>query len=264
MLIGNFSKSNIFSLRVFASLREAFFLFIYNIQSGLAFDWWFDIHFHAAIFSADGIGLQRGIFVGVIGVGTGFDVEREAMVGAGERLADEVTILQRQACVGAGIGDGVHRALDVEHHEIAPAGLNALAAIGGKIFDFSDIDPLGHVIDSLFNLKSSQDWSSTLDQQFIQTQKIVIEQAHHFLKSEPTEDAWWLRPAADLLVKNDVKLHEKLIVIMEQRIQADTQYLDISIPTAIEAIKLTWYENMHNMQNPDLTVYVPESDCDEL
>ena len=62
----------------------------------------------------------------------------------------------------------------------------------------------------------------------------------------------------------DHKLHEKLIVIMEQRIQADTQYLDISLPTAIDAIKLNWYENMHNMQNPDLTVYVPESDCDEL
>ena len=62
----------------------------------------------------------------------------------------------------------------------------------------------------------------------------------------------------------DQDLHDKLIVIMEKRIQAETHYLDVDLLTAIDAIKLAWYHNMHNLKNPDLTVYVPDTDCEDL
>ena len=62
----------------------------------------------------------------------------------------------------------------------------------------------------------------------------------------------------------DICLHEKLISVMEQRIQNENQYLDVELPTAIDAIKLSWYENMHQMKNPDLSVYVPETDPEDL
>ena len=62
----------------------------------------------------------------------------------------------------------------------------------------------------------------------------------------------------------DTRLHEKLISVMEQRIQNENQYLDVELPTAIDAIKLSWYENMHQMKNPDLSVYVPETDPEDL
>ena len=55
----------------------------------------------------------------------------------------------------------------------------------------------------------------------------------------------------------DHKMHEKLIETMEKRIQAENQYLDVELPGAIDAIKLDWYQHMHNFKNPDLTVYVP-------
>ena len=51
---------------------------------------------------------------------------------------------------------------------------------------------------------------------------------------------------------------------MEQRIQNENQYLDVELPTAIDAIKLSCYENMHQMKNPDLSVYVPETDPEDL
>ena len=62
----------------------------------------------------------------------------------------------------------------------------------------------------------------------------------------------------------DQKLQEKLITTMEQRIQTESQYLDVVLPGAIDAIKLDWYQHMHHQQNPNLTVYVPETDYDEL
>ena len=49
----------------------------------------------------------------------------------------------------------------------------------------------------------------------------------------------------------DQKLQEKLITVMEQRIQAENQYLDMELPGAIDAIKLGWYQHMHNFKNPD-------------
>ena len=61
----------------------------------------------------------------------------------------------------------------------------------------------------------------------------------------------------------DHKLHEKLIVITEQRIQAETHYLDVALPTAFDNIKLAWYQNMHDLKNPDLTVCVPDTECEE-
>ena len=51
---------------------------------------------------------------------------------------------------------------------------------------------------------------------------------------------------------------------MEKRIQAENQYLEVELPGAIDAIKLDWYQRMHNFKNPNLTVYVPETDCDEM
>ena len=62
----------------------------------------------------------------------------------------------------------------------------------------------------------------------------------------------------------DQKLHEKLIETMEQRIQNENQYLEVALPGAIDAIKLDWYQHMHHQKNPDLTVYVPETDYDEV
>ena len=62
----------------------------------------------------------------------------------------------------------------------------------------------------------------------------------------------------------DNKLHEKLIDTMEQRIQSENQYLDVVLPGAIDAIKLDWYQHMHHQQNPDLSIYIPETDYDEL
>ena len=62
----------------------------------------------------------------------------------------------------------------------------------------------------------------------------------------------------------DQKLHEKLITVMEQRIQAENQYLDMELPGAIDAIKLDWYQHMHNFKNPDLTVYVAETDPEDF
>ena len=62
----------------------------------------------------------------------------------------------------------------------------------------------------------------------------------------------------------DHKLHEKLIETMEKRVQAENQYLDVELPGAIDAIKLDWYHHMHNFKNPDLTVYVPETDYEDF
>ena len=62
----------------------------------------------------------------------------------------------------------------------------------------------------------------------------------------------------------DHKLHENLINVMEKRVQAESQYLDVTLPRAIDNIKLDWYQHMHQQQNPDLTVYVPETDYDEV
>ena len=62
----------------------------------------------------------------------------------------------------------------------------------------------------------------------------------------------------------DMKLHEKLISVMEQRIQDESKSLNVTLPGMIDTIKLDWYQNMHNQQNPDLTVYVPETDYDEM
>ena len=62
----------------------------------------------------------------------------------------------------------------------------------------------------------------------------------------------------------DHALHEALIETMEKRIQNENNYLEVDFPGAIDAIKLGWYQNMHNEQNPDLTVYFPETDYDEM
>ena len=62
----------------------------------------------------------------------------------------------------------------------------------------------------------------------------------------------------------DHKLHENLIDTMEKRIQVENQYLEVTLPGAIDNIKLDWYQHMHHQKNPDLTVYVPETDCDEV
>ena len=62
----------------------------------------------------------------------------------------------------------------------------------------------------------------------------------------------------------DHKLHENLINVMEKRVQAESQYLEVTLPRAIDNIKLDWYQHMHQQQNPDLTVYVPETDYDEV
>ena len=62
----------------------------------------------------------------------------------------------------------------------------------------------------------------------------------------------------------DHKLHEKLIDTMEQRIQTESQYLEVTLPGSIDAIKLDWYQHMHHQQNPDLSVYVPETDPEDL
>ena len=62
----------------------------------------------------------------------------------------------------------------------------------------------------------------------------------------------------------DIRLHEKLISVMEQRVQNKNQYLDVELPNAIDTIKLAWYENMHHLKNPDLSVYVPETDPEDL
>ena len=53
----------------------------------------------------------------------------------------------------------------------------------------------------------------------------------------------------------DHNLHEALIETMEECIQNKNQYLEVELPGAIDTIKLTWYQNMHHQQNPDLTVY---------
>ena len=62
----------------------------------------------------------------------------------------------------------------------------------------------------------------------------------------------------------DHKLHENLIDTMEKRIQVENQYLEVALPGAIDTIKLDWYQHMHHQKNPDLTVYVPETDYDEV
>ena len=36
----------------------------------------------------------------------------------------------------------------------------------------------------------------------------------------------------------DIRLHEKLISVMEQRVQNENQYLDVELPNAIDTIKL--------------------------
>ena len=60
------------------------------------------------------------------------------------------------------------------------------------------------------------------------------------------------------------RLHEKMISVMEQRNQNENQYLDVELPTGIDAIKVFWCDNMHQLKNPDLSVYVPETGPEDL
>ena len=43
----------------------------------------------------------------------------------------------------------------------------------------------------------------------------------------------------------DAKLHQDLITLMENKVEADHDYLHESLPTCLNNIKLMWYETMH-------------------
>ena len=57
----------------------------------------------------------------------------------------------------------------------------------------------------------------------------------------------------------DAKLHDELLTVMENRIHAESDYLNEVLPRCLDNIKVMWYETM---RVPKEVFSVPEADSD--
>ncbi len=62
--------------------------------------------------------------------GTGTQVELPAVVGAGQRVAQDLCLVERVALVRARVREGMRLSVDHEHGDLRPARLDHRAALG--------------------------------------------------------------------------------------------------------------------------------------